>query len=38
MPLRIITLGDSSDHGGKVISGSPTHQIAGRAIARVGFD
>ncbi|WP_211452814.1 PAAR domain-containing protein [Collimonas antrihumi] len=35
MPRRIITVGDSTDHGGKVISGSPTHQIDGRAIARL---
>ncbi len=36
MSLRIITVGDDTDHGGKVISGSPNHTIAGRAIARVG--
>ncbi|SFV09429.1 PAAR domain-containing protein [Pseudoduganella namucuonensis] len=36
MPLKIITVGDSTDHGGKVVSGSPTHDIAGRAIARLG--
>eukprot|EP01133_Synstelium_polycarpum_P021558 gene21558-25892_t len=36
MPLQIITIGDSTDHGGKVISGSPTHDIGGKAIARLG--
>jgi uncharacterized Zn-binding protein involved in type VI secretion len=36
MSLKIITVGDSTDHGGKVISGSPTHDIDGKAIARLG--
>jgi uncharacterized Zn-binding protein involved in type VI secretion len=36
MSLKIITVGDSTDHGGKVISGSPTHDIGGKAIARLG--
>lgn len=36
MPLKIIVVGDSTDHGGKVISGSPTHDIGGKAIARLG--
>lgn len=35
MPLKIITVGDQTDHGGQVISGSPTHDIAGKAIARL---
>lgn len=35
MSRRIITVGDDTDHGGKVITGSPTHTIAGRAIARI---
>lgn len=35
MPLKIIVVGDSTDHGGKVISGSPTHDIGGKAIARL---
>lgn len=35
MSLKIITVGDSTDHGGKVISGSPTHDVDGKAIARV---
>lgn len=36
MSLKIITVGDATDHGGKVISGSPTHDIGGKAIARLG--
>lgn len=36
MALKIITVGDGTDHGGKVISGSPTHDIGGKAIARLG--
>lgn len=36
MSLKIITVGDKTDHGGTVISGSPRHDIHGRAIARVG--
>lgn len=36
MSLKIITVGDKTDHGGTVISGSPTHDIRGRAIARLG--
>lgn len=36
MPLKIITVGDKTDHGGTVISGSPDHDIHGRAIARLG--
>lgn len=36
MPFKIITVGDKTDHGGTVISGSPTHDICGRAIARLG--
>jgi len=36
MSLKIITVGDDTDHGGKVISGSPTHDIGGKAIARLG--
>jgi len=35
MSKKIITVGDSTDHGGKVISGSPTHDIDGKAIARL---
>lgn len=36
MSLKIIIVGDGTDHGGKVISGSPTHDISGKAIARLG--
>ncbi|SEN09557.1 Zn-binding Pro-Ala-Ala-Arg (PAAR) domain-containing protein, incolved in TypeVI secretion [Duganella sp. CF517] len=36
MSLKIITLGDSTDHGGKVSSGSPTRDIGGKPIARLG--
>lgn len=36
MPKKIITVGDTTDHGGIVFSGSPTHDISGRAIARIG--
>ena len=36
MTLKIITVGDKTDHGGTVISGSPSHDIQGRAIARIG--
>lgn len=35
MSLKIITVGDSTDHGGKVISGSPNREIGGKAIARL---
>jgi len=36
MSLKIITVGDRTDHGGVVISGSPDHDIRGKAIARLG--
>jgi uncharacterized Zn-binding protein involved in type VI secretion len=36
MSLKIITVGDKTDHGGTVISGSPDHDIRGKAIARLG--
>ncbi len=36
MPQKIITVGDKTDHGGTVISGSPSHDVRGRAIARLG--
>ena len=36
MLLKIITVGDKTDHGGTVISGSPDHDIMGKAIARLG--
>ncbi|MCS0808554.1 PAAR domain-containing protein [Massilia agilis] len=36
MPSRIITVGDATDHGGTVISGSPNHSVRGRLVARLG--
>ena len=36
MALKMIVVGDDTDHGGKVISGSPLHKIAGMTIARLG--
>jgi uncharacterized Zn-binding protein involved in type VI secretion len=36
MPMKIITVGDKTDHGGTVISGSSDHTIRGKAIARLG--
>lgn len=36
MARKIIVLGDVTDHGGKVIEGSPTHAINGKPIARLG--
>jgi len=36
MSLKIIVLGDGTDHGGKVIAGSPVHDIDGKPIARLG--
>lgn len=36
MPLRIITVGDKTDHGGTVISGSANQDIRGKAMARIG--
>lgn len=36
MLLKIIVVGDKTDHGGKVISGSPLHNIDGKPIARLG--
>lgn len=36
MSHKIIVVGDSTDHGGKVISGSSLHTIGGVAIARLG--
>lgn len=36
MSLKIITVGDKTDHGGAVISGSSEHSIRGKAIARLG--
>lgn len=36
MALPVVRLGDSTSHGGKVISASTTHVIDGIGIARVG--
>lgn len=36
MTLKIIVVGDRTDHGGKVITGSPRHAIDGKPIARLG--
>jgi uncharacterized Zn-binding protein involved in type VI secretion len=36
MPLPIVRLGDSTSHGGTVITASMTHTIDGIGIARVG--
>jgi uncharacterized Zn-binding protein involved in type VI secretion len=36
MFLQIIIVGDITDHGGKVVTGSPKHDIDGKAIARCG--
>jgi uncharacterized Zn-binding protein involved in type VI secretion len=36
MSLKIITVGDKTDHGGTVISGASNHDIRGKAIARIG--
>jgi uncharacterized Zn-binding protein involved in type VI secretion len=36
MARKIIVLGDPTDHGGKVISGSLTQTISGKPIARLG--
>ena len=36
MGKRIIVVGDSTSHGGVVISGSPTSQLDGKAVARRG--
>ncbi|RDV00733.1 PAAR domain-containing protein [Trinickia dinghuensis] len=35
MPRKIIVVGDTTSHGGRVITGSETHTIAGRQIARL---
>ncbi len=37
MTLQIIVVGDETSHGGRVTTGSQTHSIGGKAIARL-FD
>jgi uncharacterized Zn-binding protein involved in type VI secretion len=34
--LKSITTGDKTDHGGTVISGSPTHDVRDGGVARLG--
>ncbi len=36
MSLNIIVVGDMTDHGGTVISGSSLHEVSGKPIARLG--
>jgi uncharacterized Zn-binding protein involved in type VI secretion len=36
MSIPFIVVGDRTDHGGTVVSGSPVTDAAGRAVARVG--
>ena len=36
MSRPFILVGDKTDHGGVVIQGSPTSDVGGKAIARVG--
>ena len=36
MSHKIIVVGDATDHGGKVISGSSVHTVDGISIARLG--
>ncbi|BDT68003.1 hypothetical protein os1_21840 [Comamonadaceae bacterium OS-1] len=36
MGRKIIVVGDPTDHGGVVISGSPTRNVDGKAMARLG--
>lgn len=36
MARKFIVIGDTTDHGGVVISGSPTHLIDGKPMARLG--
>lgn len=35
MSIRIAVVGDATDHGGRIISGSDTHKINGKKIARL---
>ncbi|MCB5206523.1 PAAR domain-containing protein [Methylovorus mays] len=36
MARKFIVVGDPTDHAGKVVSGSPTHTINGKPVARLG--
>ncbi|MDR7192622.1 PAAR domain-containing protein [Luteimonas terrae] len=36
MSRPLIVLGDSIDHGGTVVGGTPTTDVAGKPVARVG--
>ncbi|WP_043421835.1 PAAR domain-containing protein [Cupriavidus basilensis] len=36
MSRRIITVGDETDHGGVVLTGSAHHKIGGKGMARLG--
>ncbi|CAG9242618.1 conserved hypothetical protein [Burkholderia diffusa] len=35
MALQIIVVGDGTSHGGRVVTGSDTHLIGGKGIARL---
>jgi uncharacterized Zn-binding protein involved in type VI secretion len=35
MSISIVVVGDKTDHGGRVITGSDTHKLHGKKIARV---
>jgi len=36
MSLKIIVVGDKTDHGGTVLGGSAAHDVCGKPIARLG--
>jgi len=36
MSLKIIVVGDKTDHGGAVLGGSAAHDVCGKPIARLG--
>ncbi|WP_321964436.1 PAAR domain-containing protein [Paraburkholderia sp. J7] len=35
MPMKIIVVGDSTSHGGRVITGSASHTIGDKPVARL---
>jgi len=35
MSISIAAVGDTTDHGGRIITGSDTHKIGGKKIARL---